>query len=157
MQKITPFLWFDGEAEAAARLYVSLFENSRIITVVPYGEGGPGKPGTAMTVDFELAGQRFTALNGGPHFKFTPAVSFYINCGTQEEVDRFWTALLAGGGREDQCGWLQDRFGLSWQVVPEALPHYLQDPDPKKSQRVMAAMMKMRKIVIADLDKAYAG
>ncbi len=155
-QKITPFLWFDGQAEEAAKLYVSILPNSRILNVTHYAEGGPGEAGSVLTVEFELDGCKFVALNGGPEYKFTPAVSFQIACATQEEVDRLWQKL-GDGGREDQCGWLTDRYGVSWQVTPTVLGELLGDPDPVKSSRVMAAMMPMKKLDIAALRKAYAG
>jgi predicted 3-demethylubiquinone-9 3-methyltransferase (glyoxalase superfamily) len=157
LQKITPFLWFDGRAEEAVSLYVSLFENSKILKVLRYGDAGPGPKGSVMTCAFELAGQGFTALNGGPMFKFTEAVSFVVNCASQAEVDHFWTRLTADGGAESQCGWLKDKFGLSWQIVPTALPELLSDPDPARAGRVMQAMLQMRKIDIARLRAAYAG
>src|SRR6266496_1091210 len=135
-QKMTTFLWFDGKAEEAANHYTSIFKNSKVLSVTRYGEAGPGPKGTAMTAAFELDGQRFIALNGGPHFKFTEAVSFVINCETQEEVDEFW-AKLTEGGAESQCGWLKDKYGLSWQVVPNVLSELLGDKDPAKSKRVM--------------------
>jgi predicted 3-demethylubiquinone-9 3-methyltransferase (glyoxalase superfamily) len=155
-QKITPFLWFDNNAEEAANFYVSLFKNSRIGKVSRYGDAGPGPKGTVMVVDFQLNGQEFIALNGGPHFKFTEAVSFVINCDTQEEVDDFWERLSAGG-QKSQCGWLKDKYGLSWQVVPRILGELMQDKDPEKSKRVMEAMLQMTKIDIAKLKQAYAG
>jgi predicted 3-demethylubiquinone-9 3-methyltransferase (glyoxalase superfamily) len=155
MQKITPFLWFDTEGEEAAKLYTSVFPNSRILDVTRYGAAGPRPEGTVMTVSFELDGQRFVALNGGPNYTFTEAVSFQIDCETQEEVDMFWSAL-SEGGEEGPCGWLKDRFGLSWQVVPRALPRLLGDPDREKSQRVMQAMLKMKKIDVAELERAAA-
>jgi predicted 3-demethylubiquinone-9 3-methyltransferase (glyoxalase superfamily) len=159
MQKITPFLWFDDQAEEAAKFYVSIFKNSKIVSVNRYDEEGAkaaGRPkGSVMTVAFELDGQEFTALNGGPLFKFTEAISFVVHCETQNEVDHFWQKLTAGG-QEVQCGWLKDRFGVSWQVVPNALIEMLQDKDPVKSKRVMAAMLKMKKIDIDGLKKAYA-
>ncbi|MGH7431278.1 MAG: VOC family protein [Candidatus Methylomirabilales bacterium] len=158
MQKITPFLWFDNQAEEAANFYVSILKNSKIGSVAHYGEEGAkasGRPkGTAMTVVFKLDGQQFIALNGGPHFKFTEAVSFVINCKTQEEVDYYW-GKLTEGGEESQCGWLKDKYGLSWQVVPTALGEMLQDKDPKKSERVMKAMLQMKKIDITTLKQAY--
>src|SRR6266850_6274309 len=160
MQKITPFLWFDNQAEDAAHFYVSIFKNSKIASVARYDEEGAkaaGRPkGSVMTVAFELDGQEFTALNGGPHFKFTEAISLVVNCETQEEVDHFWGRLSAGG-QQVQCGWLKDRFGLSWQVVPTVLAEMLQDKDPEKSKRVMAAMLKMKKIDVEALKKAYEG
>jgi predicted 3-demethylubiquinone-9 3-methyltransferase (glyoxalase superfamily) len=154
MQKITPFLWFDSQAEEAMNFYVSIFRNSKVLTVNRYGDAGPGPKGTVLTANFLLDGQEFVALNGGPLYKFTPAISFVVNCETQEEVDAYWDQLSAGG-REDQCAWLQDKFGVSWQIVPRALIELLNDPDPVKSQRVMAAMMKMKKIDIAALKRAY--
>jgi len=157
MPKITPFLWYDTQAEEAAEFYTSNFGNSRITHVSRYGEAGPGPAGSAMVVAFELDGQAFTALNGGPHYKFTPAVSFYVNCESQGEVDYFWDRLREGGGREDRCGWLQDRFGLSWQIVPNALMKFLSDSDRTKANRAMQAMLQMNKIIIADLEKAFAG
>lgn len=153
--KITPFLWFDGQAEDAANFYTSIFDNSRILDVARYGEVGPGEKGSVMTVSFELEGHRFVGLNGGPHYKFTPAISFYISCKTQEEVDYFWDKLLAGGGKPNQCGWLADKFGVSWQVIPDALIEFLQDKDKEKSQRVMQAMLQMGKIEIKKLQDAY--
>jgi predicted 3-demethylubiquinone-9 3-methyltransferase (glyoxalase superfamily) len=153
MGQITPFLWFDTEAEDAARFYTSVFPNSEITKVTTR----PDRPErTVMTVEFELDGERITALNGGPQFSFTEAFSFSVDCRTQDEVDTYWSTL-AEGGEEGPCGWLKDRFGLSWQVVPEALPRLLADPDPEKAQRVFAAMMKMRKIDIAELERAAEG
>lgn len=158
MQKIHPFLWFDGQAHEAAELYCSLFPNSKILSVVRYPAGSPGgMAGQVMTVEFELDGVRFSALNGGPNFKFTEAVSFVIDCEDQAEVDRYWDGLIAGGGSPSQCAWLKDRFGVSWQVVPKALPRLMSDSDPAKAQRVVQAMLKMSKIVVADLEAAYAG
>jgi predicted 3-demethylubiquinone-9 3-methyltransferase (glyoxalase superfamily) len=154
MPKITPFLWFDTEAEEAAHFYVSIFNNSKIVNVSRYGEAGPGPKGSAMTVTFELDGQPFIALNGGPHFKFTEAISFSVDCKTQEEVDQYWQEL-SEGGQEVQCGWLKDKYGLSWQINPKILGEMLSDPDPQKSKRVMQAMLKMKKIDIAGLKKAY--
>jgi predicted 3-demethylubiquinone-9 3-methyltransferase (glyoxalase superfamily) len=154
MQKITPFLWFDGKAEEAANFYVSLFKNSKIVNVARYGDAGPGPKGTATSATFELAGQRFIALNAGPQFKFTEAISFFINCETQQEVDDLWEKLSAGG-EKSRCGWLKDKYGLSWQVIPTALGEMLQDKDPQKSQRVMQAMLQMDKIDIARLERAY--
>ena len=160
MQKITPFLWFDDKAEEAAEHYVSVFDarpgtagGSEILEVSRYGEGGRGKPGTAMTVSFRLEGQEFTALNGGPDHNFTDAVSFLVSCETQEEVDAFWSAL-SEGGEEGPCGWLKDRYGLSWQIIPTALSELLGDPDPERSQRALQAMLQMRKIDIAGLRRA---
>jgi predicted 3-demethylubiquinone-9 3-methyltransferase (glyoxalase superfamily) len=160
MQKITPFLWFDNNAEEAAKYYTSIFKNSKIIDIVHYGEsaaGASGRPeGTVMTVTFDLEGQRFMALNGGPVFKFSPATSFLVNCNTQEEVDELWEKLSEGGEKE-QCGWLKDKFGASWQIVPNVLGEMLQDRDAKKSERVMEALLQMKKIDIQGLRKAYAG
>jgi predicted 3-demethylubiquinone-9 3-methyltransferase (glyoxalase superfamily) len=156
-QKVTPFLWFDNNAEEAATLYVSLFKNSRLGHIARYGEGGPGPAGQAMTVEFELDGVSFIALNGGPHFKLNEAFSMSIDCHDQAEVDDLWTKLIANGGAPSQCGWLKDRFGLSWQVVPAMLPKLLSDPDPEKSKRVMQAMMQMSKIDIAKLQQAADG
>jgi predicted 3-demethylubiquinone-9 3-methyltransferase (glyoxalase superfamily) len=157
-QKITTFLWFNTEAEQAAELYVSIFgAGSRIVSVDRWGEGGPVPKGTAMTVSFELAGQRYIALNGGPHFKFTEAISLYVSCDTQDEVDRLWSQLIAGGGAPSRCGWLKDRFGLSWQVIPSALMRLMRDPDPQKAARVTKAMLGMGKIEIAALERAHRG
>ena len=153
-QKITPFLWFDNNAEEAMNHYVSIFKNARIVSVSRYGEAGPGPKGSVMTGTFEIEGQQFMALNGGPHFKFTEAISLFVNCGTQAEVDELWGKLSAGGS-ESQCGWLKDKFGLSWQIIPSALGELLGDPDPRKSRRVMQAMLKMGKIDIAGLQAAY--
>ena len=157
MQKITPFLWFDGQAEEAAELYTSIFPNSEILNVARYGEAGPGEAGSVMTVQFQLDGLRFTALNGGPNYKFTEAFSLAVNCETQDEVDDLWSKLTADGGEEGPCGWLKDRFGLSWQIVPTALPRLLMDPDKEKAGRVMQAMLQMKKIEIAELERAAAG
>jgi len=154
MPKITPFLWFDTQAEEAANFYVSIFPNSRIVKVVRWRDAGPGPKGGVMTVDFELDGQRFTALNAGPQFKFNEAVSFVVPCKTQEEVDTYWKKLTEGGGREWDCGWLKDKYGLSWQVTPTILPELLDDPDPGRANRAMEAMMKMKKIDIATLKQA---
>src|SRR5882762_9509656 len=156
IQKISPFLWFDQQAEEAARFYVSIFPNSAVRGIARYTGAGPGPAGSVMTVAFELDGQPFTALNGGPVFKFTEAISLVVNCQTQEEVDHFWSKLSAGG-QEVQCGWLKDRFGVSWQVVPTVLSEMLQDKDPEKSKRVMAAMLKMTKLSIEGLKHAYEG
>jgi predicted 3-demethylubiquinone-9 3-methyltransferase (glyoxalase superfamily) len=156
MKKITPFLWFDTEAEPAAEFYVSIFKDSQILEVTRYGEAGPGVSGSVMTVRFVLDGQEFIALNGGPDFKFTEAVSFSVDCKTQEEVDELW-AKLTDGGEEGPCGWLKDRYGLSWQINPTVLGEMLHDPDAEKSARVMQAMLQMRKIDIAGLQKAYDG
>jgi len=156
MQKIVTFLWFDNQAEEAAKFYVSLFRNSKIGTVTRYGDAGPGPKGTAMSVTFQLNGQEFYALNGGPLFKFTEAISLYVNCGTQDEVDDLWEKLSAGGS-QSQCGWLKDRYGLSWQVIPTVLGKLLGDKDPAKAKRVMESMLKMTKIDITKLEQAYEG
>jgi predicted 3-demethylubiquinone-9 3-methyltransferase (glyoxalase superfamily) len=153
MSKITPFLWFDNQAEEAMNFYTSIFKNSKTGKVVRYGDSGPGPKGSVMVASFELDGVPFTALNGGPMFKFTEAVSFVIDCKDQEEVDHYWEKLSAGGKPGD-CGWLKDKFGLSWQIVPSALPRLLSDPDAKKAGRVMQAMMQMKKIDIAKLEQA---
>ena len=156
MQKITAFLWFDSEAEAAAKFYVAIFKNSKVVNVSRYGEAGPGPKGSVMTVEFDLEGQQFVALNGGPEFKFNESVSFVVNCETQDEVDYFWEKLSADGGEKSRCGWLKDKFGLSWQVTPRILIELLLDKDEAKSQRVMKAMMEMDKIDIARLERAAA-
>jgi predicted 3-demethylubiquinone-9 3-methyltransferase (glyoxalase superfamily) len=156
MTTVTPYLWFDNNAEEAITLYSSLFDDAKITNQARYPEGMP-QAGLLMNVEFELAGQKFIALNGGPHFSFTEAVSFLVSVETQDEVDRLWTALTADGGQESRCGWLKDRFGLSWQIVPSALGRYLSDPEPERAGRVMGAMMQMTRIVIADLDAAAAG
>src|SRR5437773_8573741 len=153
MQKITPFLWFDGKAEEAMNFYTSIFKNSTIGRITRYGDGGPGPKGTVMTIAFQLDGQEFMALNGGPQFKFTEALSLVVHCQTQKEVDYFWEKLSAGGEKVE-CGWLKDKFGLSWQIVPDVLLELLSDPDSQKSQRVMQAMMQMVKIDIAKLKEA---
>lgn len=152
-QKITPFLWFNDNAEEAADFYASIFKDSKIISVSRYGEAGPGNKGQIMSVTFQLNGQEFMALNGGPQFKFTEAISFFVHCETQQEVDELWEKLSAGG-QKGQCGWLKDRFGLSWQIVPNALGELLADPDPAKSKRVMQAMLKMSKLDIEQLRQA---
>lgn len=154
MQKITPFLWFDTQAEEAAKFYTSIFPNSKINETSRYKENTPGQAGSVMTVSFSLDGQEFTALNGGPVFKFTEAVSFYIHCRDQAEVDHYWEKLSAGG-EKSQCGWLKDKFGVSWQVVPDILVKLMSDPDPVKAGRVTQAMLKMTKLDIAELQKAY--
>lgn len=154
MQKITPFLWFNNKAEEAANFYVSLFKNSKILDISRYGDAGPGQKGSVMTVNFQLEGQEFVALNGGPEFKFTEAISLYVNCKTQAEVDELWEKLTANGGEESQCGWLKDKYGLSWQIVPTTLTEMLSDPDPVKAQRVMQAMLQMKKIDIQGLKNA---
>jgi len=156
MQKITPFLWFDGNAEEAALFYTSIFKNSKILNVSRYGDAGPGTKGAVMVVSFQLEGQQFTALNGGPQFKFSEAFSFVVNCETQREIDEYWTKLTSGGGRESECGWLKDKFGFSWQIVPAALGK-LMSGDPKKANRVMQAVLQMKKIDIATLEEAAEG
>ncbi|HET6179896.1 MAG TPA: VOC family protein [Candidatus Sulfotelmatobacter sp.] len=156
MPKITPFLWFDDKAEEAMNFYCSIFKNSKVGTVTRYGDAGPGPKGTAMAANFELEGQQFMALNGGPMFTFTPAISMFVNCETQAEVDDLWEKLSAGGKRE-RCGWLKDKYGLSWQIIPSALTELMRDKDPEKSQRVLKAMLQMDKIDIAALRRAHAG
>ncbi|MGH8970126.1 MAG: VOC family protein [Actinomycetes bacterium] len=153
MQKITPCLWFDTQGEEAASFYTSLFKNSRIVDIARYGEAGPRPAGTVMTVTFELEGEEFIALNGGPEFTFNEAVSFQVNCESQAEVDEFWSRL-SEGGEEGPCGWLKDRFGVSWQVIPTALNELLNDPDPERAQRAMKAMLEMSKIDIEALRQA---
>lgn len=155
MNKITPYLWFDDQAEEAMNFYVSIFKNSRITSISRYGDDVPGPKGKVMTATFELDGQEFMALNGGPQFKFTEAISFFVNCETQQEVDDLWKKLTADGGEESMCGWLKDKYGLSWQIVPSILGKLLNDPDPAKAQRVMQAMLQMKKIDIKGLQKAY--
>jgi predicted 3-demethylubiquinone-9 3-methyltransferase (glyoxalase superfamily) len=155
MHEITPCLWFDTEGEEAAKFYTSVFPNSRILDVARYGEAGPRPAGTVMTVSFELNGQQFVALNGGPEFTFSEAISFQVSCKTQEEVDAFWSKL-SEGGEEGPCGWLKDKYGLSWQIIPTALPQLLSDPDQEKAQRVMRAMLNMKKIEIDGLERAAA-
>src|SRR5262245_27640703 len=154
MKKITPFLWFDGKAEEAMNFYVSIFKNSRVGSVTRYGEAGPGPKGSVMTATFNLDGQDFIALNGGPHFKFTEAISFSVDCKTQEEIDQLW-AKLSEGGQKSRCGWLKDKYGLSWQIVPTVLIELLADKDTKKSKKVMEAMLKMDKLDIKTLKHAY--
>ncbi|MCU1530703.1 MAG: hypothetical protein JWO49_274 [Arthrobacter sp.] len=155
-EKITTCLWFDSQAEEAAEFYVSVFEESKVLNVARYGEGGPGSAGQAITVQFQIEGRTFTALNGGPAFPFTEAVSFVIDCHSQEEVDRYWAALTDGGS-EGQCGWLKDRFGVSWQIVPSVLGQLLGGPDSEGARRAMQAMLGMRKLDVAALEKAYYG
>lgn len=155
MQKITPFLWFDHQAEEAVNFYVSLFKNSKIVSVSRYGEAGPGPAGSVMTVDFQLEGQPFIALNGGPVFKFTEAISFLVRCETQAEVDKLWTRLTANGGEESQCGWLKDKFGLTWQIVPADLSNYIAGQDAKKAQKAVQAMLQMKKLDIDKIRLAY--
>jgi predicted 3-demethylubiquinone-9 3-methyltransferase (glyoxalase superfamily) len=163
MQKITPFLWFDDQAEEAVKFYTSIFKTSKVGRILRYGEEAAkvsqtGRPvGSVLTIEFEIEGQKFTALNGGPQFKFNESVSFVVNCETQEEVDYFWEKLTRDGGQESACGWLKDKFGLSWQVVPRALIDMLQDKDPKKPERVMKAMLQMQKLDIKTLEEAYEG
>ena len=154
MQQISPFSWFDNRAEEAANFYTSIFKNSRIRTIARYPQGSRGPAGKVMTVTFELDGQTFVALNGGPVFKFTEAISFLVNCETQDEVDELWSKL-SGGGEEGQCGWLKDKFGVSWQIVPKALGEMLQDKDAAKSKRVVQAMLQMKKLDIRGLLQAY--
>jgi predicted 3-demethylubiquinone-9 3-methyltransferase (glyoxalase superfamily) len=156
MQKVTPCLWFDQQAEEAARFYVSIFKNSKIGAINHYGEGAPMPKGTVLTVRFQLDSQEYLALNGGPIFKFTEAVSFIVNCETQEEVDRMWDKL-AEGGQVQQCGWLKDKFGLSWQIVPTALAKMISDPEPGRAARVMKALLQMKKLDLEKLEEAYAG
>ena len=154
MQKIVAFLWFDGKAEEAMNFYVSIFKNSKRGRISRYGEAGPGPKGTVMVATFQLEGQEFIALNGGPHFKFTEAISLVVNCETQDEVDAFWEKLSEGGAK-GQCGWLKDKYGLSWQIVPTVLGELMSDPDPEKSKRVMQAMLQMNKLDISGLKRAY--
>ncbi|MGZ4120123.1 MAG: VOC family protein [Actinomycetota bacterium] len=156
MQKITPFLWFDDQAEEAANYYVSIFKDSKVVNVSYYGDAMPEMQGKVLTVAFELAGQAFTALNGGPAFAFTEAISFYVDCESQAEVDELWEKL-SDGGSEGQCGWLKDKYGLSWQIVPKALIEMMNDPDPARAQRVTKAMLQMSKIDIEGLKRAYEG
>jgi len=154
MQKIIPFLWFDGKAEEAVNLYSSVFKNSKVVGITRYGEGGPGSKGTVMSATFQLDGQEFIALNGGPEFTFSPAISFFVNCETQEEVDELWEKLSEGGEKQ-RCGWLKDKYGVSWQIVPSALGEMLQDRDAEKSKKVMKALLHMDKIDIKSLKQAY--
>jgi predicted 3-demethylubiquinone-9 3-methyltransferase (glyoxalase superfamily) len=154
MQTITPFLWFDGNAEEAMNFYVSTFKNSKIVSVSRHGDGGPGPKGTVMTATFQLDGQEFFALNGGPQFTFSPAISFFVSCETQQEVDELWDKLSEGGEKQ-RCGWLKDKYGLSWQIIPSALGKMLRDKDAEKSRRVMKAMLQMDKIDVARLKQAY--
>jgi predicted 3-demethylubiquinone-9 3-methyltransferase (glyoxalase superfamily) len=156
MPKITPFLWYDTQAEEAAKFYCSVIKNSKIHKTARYPEGSPAPAGSVMTVEFELDGQKFIALNAGPHFQFNEAVSFVIECENQAEVDEYWAKLTSGGGQESMCGWLKDKYGLSWQVTPKALGKMMTDPDPEKAKHVMQAMLRMKKIVIEDLERAYA-
>jgi len=156
MQKITPFLWFDNQAEEAVKFYASIFKNAKIGTIARYGEAGPGPAGSVMTASFTIEGQEFIALNGGPRFKFTEAISFVVNCDTQQEIDHYWDNLLKGGTPQ-ACGWLKDKFGLSWQIVPSILPKLFDSKDPERSKRVMEAMLKMVKFDIKVLEEAYEG
>ncbi|MGA8865837.1 MAG: VOC family protein [Candidatus Sulfotelmatobacter sp.] len=156
MQKINPFLWFDDKAEEAMNFYVSIFKNSKVVSVSRCGEGGPGPKGSVMSVKFQLEGQEFMALNGGPLFTFSPAISLFVNCETQEEVDELWEKL-SEGGKKERCGWLKDKYGLSWQIIPSSLGPMLGDKDPEKSKRVMQAMLQMDKIDIKRLRQAYGG
>jgi len=156
MQKITTFLWFDDNAEEAINFYISLFKDSKILHLTRNGEGGPGPKGSVLTATFQLEGQKFMALNGGPVFRFTEAISLFVSCETQEEVDTLWDQLSAGGSKS-QCGWCKDKYGLSWQIIPTALGRLMNDPDPVKAQRVLKAMLKMTKIDIAGLQNAYDG
>jgi predicted 3-demethylubiquinone-9 3-methyltransferase (glyoxalase superfamily) len=157
MQKITPMLWFDNQAEEAMNFYLSIFKDSKVLSVTRCGDAGPGPKGSVLTTEFELEGQKFTALNGGPQFKFTEAISLVVNCTSQEEVDYYWEKLTADGGQEVQCGWLKDKYGLCWQITPTILIELLQDKDPEKAGRVMQAMMKMVKIDIETIKRAAAG
>jgi len=154
MQKITPFLWFDGKAEEAVNYYASIFKNSRIVSVTRYGDAGPGPKGSVMAVTFQIEGQEFMALNGGPLFAFTPAISFFVKCESQPEIDELWEQLSAGG-EKSRCGWLKDKYGVSWQIIPTVLGKLLQDKDAKKSRQVMQAMLQMDRIIIQELQKAY--
>jgi predicted 3-demethylubiquinone-9 3-methyltransferase (glyoxalase superfamily) len=154
MQKIHPFLWFDNQAEEAMNFYVSIFKNSKVGSVTRYPKGSPGPEGQVMTADFQLEGQHFTALNGGPAYKFTPAISLYVDCGSQQEVDRLWSKL-SDGGQIQACGWVTDKFGVTWQIIPEALPRLMTDKNPKKAEAVMQAMLKMKKIDSNALQEAY--
>ena len=156
MQKITPFLWFNDKAEEAMHFYVSIFKNSKVVSISRYGDAGPGPKGTVMVAAFQLDGQEFLALNGGPQFTFSPAVSFFISCETQQEVDELWEKL-SEGGEKNRCGWLRDKYGLSWQVIPSVLGKMLQDKDAEKSRRVMKAMLQMDKLDIERLKQAYEG
>ena len=157
MQKITTFLWFDGRAEEAMNFYTSVFKNSKIGSISRYGDSGPGPKGSVLVATFEIEGQRFAALNGGPHYKFTPAISFMVDCRTQAEVDELWAKLAVDGGQPVQCGWITDKFGVSWQIIPTILSEMLQDKDPARANRVMSAMLEMVKIDIAALEQAYRG
>jgi predicted 3-demethylubiquinone-9 3-methyltransferase (glyoxalase superfamily) len=155
VRKITPFLWFDNNAEEALRFYTSIFKNSKIGNVTRFSEAGPGPAGSVMSATFELEGQEFTAINGGPYFKFTEAISFFVRCDSQEEIDYYWEKLIEGGGEPSQCGWLKDKYGLSWQIVPPILIEMLQDKDSGKASRVTKAMLQMSKLDIKTLKQAY--
>src|SRR5215467_5791051 len=155
MQKITPFLWFDNNTDEAIKFYTSVFKSSKVVNASYYGEAGPGPKGTIMTATIELEGQQFMLLNGGPIFKFTEAISLFISCKDQKEVDYYWNKLIEGGGKPSQCGWLKDKFGLSWQIIPKSLGEMLGDKDPKKANNVMRAMLKMSKIEVRKLEEAY--
>jgi predicted 3-demethylubiquinone-9 3-methyltransferase (glyoxalase superfamily) len=155
-QTITTYLWFDGNAEEAVELYTSIFPRSKVTKVARWGEGGPGPAGTVMNIAFELDGQQLIALNGGPHFKFTPAISLFVSCESQAEVDRYWEKFLATGGKATACGWLEDKFG-SWQIIPKQLVELMSDPDPKRAGRVAQALMTMQKIDVAALERAHQG
>jgi predicted 3-demethylubiquinone-9 3-methyltransferase (glyoxalase superfamily) len=155
MQKITPFLWFDNQAEEAINFYISIFKNSKILSMSRYPEGAPGVAGTVMSATFELEGQQFMALNGGPQYKFNEAISLYVDCKTQAEVDDLWAKLTANGGEEGPCGWLKDKYGVSWQIIPARLGELMSDPDPVKAQSVVQAMLQMKKIDVAKLEEAY--
>lgn len=156
-QKITPYLWFEANAEEALEFYTSIFDDARVTSISRYPEGGPMPAGLLMSATFELAGQQFMAINGGPHDPFNDSISLYVNCTSQDEVDRYWEALLSGGGQPTQCGWLNDKFGVRWQIVPDVLIRYITDPDPEKAQRTMAAMLTMVKFDVAGLTAAYNG
>jgi len=156
-QKITTFLWFNDNAEEAVNYYTSIFKDSKILDVTRYGDAGPGPKGSVMTMTFQLNGQEFIALNGGPHFKFTEAISLFVKCDSQQEVDELWTKLTSGGGSESQCGWLKDKYGLSWQIVPSSFLKMMVDKDPERSKRVFGAMMKMKKLDLPALERAYNG
>jgi predicted 3-demethylubiquinone-9 3-methyltransferase (glyoxalase superfamily) len=156
-QKITPFLWFNNQAEEAAQFYTSIFKNSKILSVSSYGDAGSGPKGSVMVVSFQLAGQEFTALNGGPQFKFSEAFSFVVNCENQQEVDEYWSKLTSGGGQESMCGWLKDKFGFSWQIVPVQMGKLMSNKDPQKASRVMQALLKMKKIDVGTLEEAAEG
>jgi predicted 3-demethylubiquinone-9 3-methyltransferase (glyoxalase superfamily) len=156
-QTITTYLWFDGNAEEAVELYTSIFPRSKVTKIARWGEGGPGPAGTVMNIAFEIDGQQLIALNGGPHFKFTPAISLFVSCESQAEVDRYWEKFLAAGGKATACGWLEDKFGLSWQIIPKQLVELMSDPDPKRAGRVAQALMTMQKIDVAALERAHQG